>query len=458
MTDHRSQFAAALAAAGLKVPDEILADGKIHRFSTNCRADDDAGWYLYYDSPGGAVGAFGCRRAGISTEWHADPNDDRMVLSESQKIESRFISLSDHPEAVQAPPNTWLIEKWQPRGIGITYGTTGYLKSFFELWQAIQGAAGRDVLGHRIATASGYIRTLIFHNEDVPDQIEYDLNRMAAKMDLSPAEIEAVSENLRVIPVADIEMEFGRRVDGRMATGGAVKVIAETAYDFQADLVILDTISGIEPSSPDFGERALTVMRGFYKIIQAAGCGVHGIAHVSKEVSRSDIRDVGSILGSVHYGNKARVARWVAKPTDEEKLLMPASIRDLLAKADYHGQAASISILGVSKLSHSPPIDDCIWLGRSSHQIIVERVAGGSDVRQKAREAKIEQATALARDILAAHPNGIGQRDSDAEIKIRGGSRDYTRLALAKLVERGEAVYEPVAGSHGGAKMYRLKR
>ncbi len=65
------EFRAAIAAAGLTPPDEIVADGQRHRFSTNGKRSDDSGWYILHDDERPA-GAFGCWRTGISETWKAN--------------------------------------------------------------------------------------------------------------------------------------------------------------------------------------------------------------------------------------------------------------------------------------------------------------------------------------------------------------------------------------------------
>ena len=65
------QFRSAIRGAGLAPPDDIVADGRIHRFSTNGRRSDDAGWYvLFPDSV--PSGAFGNWRTGMQTTFRAD--------------------------------------------------------------------------------------------------------------------------------------------------------------------------------------------------------------------------------------------------------------------------------------------------------------------------------------------------------------------------------------------------
>jgi len=76
------QFRDAIAAVGLRPPDPILADGKLHRFSTNSRGSDDAGWYVFHGD-GVPAGQFGDWRTGVSETWHA--NVGRPLTAEEKK-------------------------------------------------------------------------------------------------------------------------------------------------------------------------------------------------------------------------------------------------------------------------------------------------------------------------------------------------------------------------------------
>ncbi|HVY08491.1 MAG TPA: toprim domain-containing protein [Burkholderiales bacterium] len=63
-----SEFRLAITAAGLIPPKFLVADGNIHRFSSDGRPSDSAGWYVLHadESP---WGAFGCWRQGIDRHW-----------------------------------------------------------------------------------------------------------------------------------------------------------------------------------------------------------------------------------------------------------------------------------------------------------------------------------------------------------------------------------------------------
>jgi putative DNA primase/helicase len=74
MSDAPVQFRAAIVAAGLSPPSEIVGDGEIHRFSTNGDPGDQAGWYALHsdDVP---FGMFGCWRQGTKHAWHANSRE-----------------------------------------------------------------------------------------------------------------------------------------------------------------------------------------------------------------------------------------------------------------------------------------------------------------------------------------------------------------------------------------------
>ena len=68
------QLKDAMLAAGLKPPDVIHLDGKLHRFSSGTKGEkghDKPGWYVVF-SDGVPAGRFGCWRSGFESSWKAD--------------------------------------------------------------------------------------------------------------------------------------------------------------------------------------------------------------------------------------------------------------------------------------------------------------------------------------------------------------------------------------------------
>ena len=74
--------------AGFNPPFEIKADGNFHRFSTNGKPDDDAGWYVLNEYPI-AVGSFGCWRSGLKGSWSAI--EERNMTQEDRTKYNRAI-------------------------------------------------------------------------------------------------------------------------------------------------------------------------------------------------------------------------------------------------------------------------------------------------------------------------------------------------------------------------------
>lgn len=71
MREPTEQFRDAIQKAGLHPPEVIEPDGKLHRFPSNGKRSDDAGWYVLRDD-GIPAGAFGDWRTGASETWRAD--------------------------------------------------------------------------------------------------------------------------------------------------------------------------------------------------------------------------------------------------------------------------------------------------------------------------------------------------------------------------------------------------
>lgn len=65
------EFRKAIAKSGITPPEVIQSDGKLHRFATNGKATDLAGWYIFYPD-GIPAGAYGCWRSGLSRTWRAN--------------------------------------------------------------------------------------------------------------------------------------------------------------------------------------------------------------------------------------------------------------------------------------------------------------------------------------------------------------------------------------------------
>ena len=93
-------FRDAMAGAGLTPPEVIHADGQLHRFATNGKRSDAAGWYcLHGDNL--PAGAFGDWRQGVSHTWCSKDNAT-MTDSEREAYRQRMQQIQAQREAEQA--------------------------------------------------------------------------------------------------------------------------------------------------------------------------------------------------------------------------------------------------------------------------------------------------------------------------------------------------------------------
>lgn len=74
------QFVDKIRAAGLDTPKDIIADGKIHRFSTDGKKGK-TGWYVLF-TDGIAAGKFGCWKAGIEVAFRAETGRELSVAEQ----------------------------------------------------------------------------------------------------------------------------------------------------------------------------------------------------------------------------------------------------------------------------------------------------------------------------------------------------------------------------------------
>ncbi|MBK6321281.1 DUF3987 domain-containing protein [Candidatus Aalborgicola defluviihabitans] len=103
MSDIINQFRDAIAAAGLTPPDEIIDDGKIHRFSSNGKPRDESGWYVLH-SDGVAAGAFGDWREGFTQNWCSKSNTE-MTQVDRESHQNRVQAMKAQRDSEQAQRN-----------------------------------------------------------------------------------------------------------------------------------------------------------------------------------------------------------------------------------------------------------------------------------------------------------------------------------------------------------------
>mgnify|MGYP001610832085 CR=1 FL=1 len=77
-----------MLSCGLLPPEEMLADGEIHRFPTNGRGQKD-GWYVVFADDGPAAGAFGDWKTDLKEKW-CSKSDDQLSPEEVRQMRQRM--------------------------------------------------------------------------------------------------------------------------------------------------------------------------------------------------------------------------------------------------------------------------------------------------------------------------------------------------------------------------------
>ncbi|MCG7898376.1 MAG: AAA family ATPase [Candidatus Thiodiazotropha weberae] len=114
MSDYLNQFESAMRETGIEPPENLIADGELHRFSSNGRPSDSAGYYILHGD-GIPAGHFGCWRTGISQDWRADtgqafsPEEKREYAQRMERIREKRAA-EDQKRKAQARQNAE--EKW----------------------------------------------------------------------------------------------------------------------------------------------------------------------------------------------------------------------------------------------------------------------------------------------------------------------------------------------------------
>ena len=138
-----ADFRDAMAATGITPPDEIIADGQLHRFASNGKPRDNAGWYIYFDGAFPAAG-FGCWRMGINETWRAKnsheftPEEKRAYAARMHNIRNQRAveEMKRHADAAQLAERIWntarpapsdhlylLANRVQPHGLRVYAGS-----------------------------------------------------------------------------------------------------------------------------------------------------------------------------------------------------------------------------------------------------------------------------------------------------------------------------------------------
>ncbi|WP_306546506.1 toprim domain-containing protein [Malikia spinosa] len=108
-------FSDAIRAAGLTPPEQIDADGAIHRFSSSGKRGDESGWYVLH-LDGVPAGSFGCWRAGLLSTWCAKATNEMTQAEQAanrQKVEAMRTARKADQEQRQQQAKAEAARRWE---------------------------------------------------------------------------------------------------------------------------------------------------------------------------------------------------------------------------------------------------------------------------------------------------------------------------------------------------------
>ncbi|OGR01019.1 MAG: hypothetical protein A2511_01375 [Deltaproteobacteria bacterium RIFOXYD12_FULL_50_9] len=108
-------FKQAMRNTGIKPPDEILADGCLHRFTVyGDKPQSKNGWYVFHDGDL-ATGAFGCWKRQVNEAWSSEPYQS-MTPEEQTAYKIKMANITRQRTAdqkrIQAECRAWCANVW----------------------------------------------------------------------------------------------------------------------------------------------------------------------------------------------------------------------------------------------------------------------------------------------------------------------------------------------------------
>jgi putative DNA primase/helicase len=121
-TDAITEFRHAIEAAGLIPPDDIIADGRLHRFASNGEPRDDAGYYVLFADEI-LAGMFGCWRADYQENWCSRRRNFTPIEQRDhrQRIEAAKLEAAEERRVRQAMAQQHAADFWSSASEGIDH-------------------------------------------------------------------------------------------------------------------------------------------------------------------------------------------------------------------------------------------------------------------------------------------------------------------------------------------------
>ena len=274
-------FRSEISNAGLSLPNEIIADERIHRFSSNGKPTDNAGWYVLFTG-GIPAGTFGCWREDLKINWCSV---DEATLTQSERYEfnkkmAEAKKLREHEEEInrtkarskaskiweqsaEAPTDhSYLLsKKVQPHGLKLSRGKLVVpLYDQDSILQSLQ-FIGPD--GDKKFLGGGRIKGCYYQIDGAPDKILYVAEGFATAATVHEATGSAVAvafnaNNLKPVAIAlrakflNLEIVICADDDHQTKGNTGIRKAIEAATASRSKVVIPEFNGNRSDSDTDF--------------------------------------------------------------------------------------------------------------------------------------------------------------------------------------------------------------
>lgn len=359
-------------------------------------------------------------------------------------------------EGVTPKPREWEVEGWIPRGeVTLLYGDGGIGKTLLAHQYATCAATGRSWLGQVTRPA----RVLCFFCEDSAEELhrrQIDINRSLGVMhaDLSNLRIASRKHEDNLFMLWD-------RNTGAMQRQAVWERLRADALDFQADVVIIDTIADTYSGSEiDRAQVSAFVKSCLGRLAREIGGSVIALGHPSRAGQQTGT----GTSGSTAWSNAARSRLYLRFPAKADR----GNFRELEGMKSNYGpkgntlkirwhagafEAISTSAQPVGP-AQLPQTDDA-----AERAVVGALVSYGRNRLGTARNSpyfapkvlKAHDLDGLAAFSLEEVESALGRLSARGAIKNEIVDRDANRRPVVGLIVAPDRLSAAVAGAAEGA-------
>lgn len=332
----------------------------------------------------------------------------------------------------KAPPKPkFIVQDFYPVAPGQESAIGGAGKTTRKLWEKIHIILGRPLYGCPVLQPGP---VLIVTKEDTADIFRYRMHCVAQAMDLSPADLKRIADNLHILDLTgDVDARLvAVNRDNLYATDLAERIYRSYRAEGLAQ-VSFDPWNGFSPGERYVNDAEAALMVAGALISRELQCNVCYVGHVSKHVGRQKIIDAHSGRGGSAMGDNARfVLNYVEHDVREDAKAWPAP-----ASAERAATQRNLFRLHVTKQSYAKRRSEPVWIERQGYGFTVHEGAPESPTARL--EADGERLKLFVQQELERGAKHT-QRTLDEQHDRYGMGRNEARKVIAHLQAAGGLV------------------